>query len=180
MSKKSKKKLSRKKMLTIAIVAGILALAILVGVLVRFIQQKTTDSNTGQDTFVPGQNLPKAATDSQALAGQGKFDEANKKVDEALAGNPQDAEKYELYIQQGINYQNQKDYPKALESYKKAEAVKQDYKVTVLIGDVAMAQGNKPLALEYYKKALGLLATDNPLYNSEKRRLEDKIKAAGG
>ncbi len=177
-SKKHKKPIPHKKILAITIIVGVLVLAVLVGVLARFLQQKT--DNQRDEIFVPGQGLPRAVNDSQSLSLQGKNDEANKKLEDALQKNPQDAAKYELYIQQGINYQNQKDYSKALDSYRKAEAIKQDDKITLLIAEVAMLLNDKPLALEYYRKTVTLLPTDNPLYESEKQRIEAKIKVAGG
>jgi tetratricopeptide (TPR) repeat protein len=145
-------------------------------------QKKAQDTNSGEDLFTitGGTPLPKSVTEAQELAAEGKTDEANKKIGEALAQNPADEAKYELYVQQGVNYQNEGKNAEALAEYRKAEAVRLDFRLARLIGDVAVILDNKALAIEYYKKAIPLIDPDNPIKDAEKQTLEEKIKALGG
>jgi tetratricopeptide (TPR) repeat protein len=189
MAKKSKKKsrfkLSRKTVVTTIIIVVVLLVAAGAGILIQTLQrQQSTDQGVEGDandfTIGGGPSLPKADIDSQNLAVSGKTDEANKKIDEALQKNPDNDTKYELYIQLGLNQQNAGNFSGAMEQYRKAEAIKQDFKIVKLIAQTAEAMGDKVLALEYYRKAIPLIDPENALKDAEKRRLEQKIAELGG
>lgn len=183
MSKKAKKFANKKTIIRISLIVGVIVLAAGIGVAVQLLQKSTNNNDsTGEDLFTitGGTPLPKAVTDSQDLAASGNSEEANKKLNEALAQNPGDEAKYELYLQQGVNYQNEGKNNEALAEYRKAEAIKLDFRLAKLIGDVAAILGDKALAVDYYKKAIPLIDPDNPIKDDEKRRLEEKIKELGG
>lgn len=187
MSKKSKKKLKiNKRSIVITILVVVLLVAAAgVGVLVQFLQRQTTQNQQGIEgdandfTISGGPPLPKAVLDSQNLAVQGKTEEANKKINEALQKSPNDETKYELYVQLGINEQNAGKYDAALAEYRKAEAIKQDFKIVKLIASVAEVMGNKTLAIEYYQKAIPLIDPENARKDAEKRLLEAKLRELG-
>lgn len=172
---------SRKSIITTVIVIAVLAAALGAGVLAQFLQRQNQQTTQPDEfTLTGGPPLPSAVRDSQNLAASGKVEEANAKIDEALAANPDATTTYELYIQRGINYQNEGKYPEALEQYRKAEAVKQDFKVVRAIGDLAKQMGDKALAIEYYRKAIELISPDHAMRDAEIERLQNKIKELGG
>jgi|SRR6185503_8729623 len=125
--------------------------------------------------------LPEAADEAQKLAIAGKVDESNKKLQEALVQqNVPDEEKKQLYVQQGVNYGNSGDHAKALQAYLQAEKAMSDYTTSHLIAESYEALGDKPKAIEYFKKALTQLDPNAISYNTEKQYCEGKIKDLGG
>lgn len=125
--------------------------------------------------------LPQAATDAQELASSGDVAGSNKKISDALSKTGvSDGEKFDLYIQQGVNFGEQGQHQQALDSFKKAEAIKQNFMISHLIAEQAEALGDKQMAITYYKKTISQLDTKSPVYSSDKKTYEDKIKELGG
>lgn len=178
MPKKPKpKKFSRKKILSIVLVIGVLVLAAGVGFLVRWLQIQGDNQKKEDENISIVDDKPRSVSEAQNLGVQGKYDEARKKIDESLSDPSKGSdEKYELHVQQGLNYQNQDKHAEALAAYREAEAIKVNFKVVRLIAEAAELAGNKPLAIEYYKKAIPLIDPENPIKDSEKRRIEEKIR----
>lgn len=182
MTKKLKFKLNleSKKLRSTVIVVGALVLAFGVGAAVWLVQKNVADKNKANPTAANGgSTLPKTVVESQKLASQGKTADAQKKLDDAIKVTSDANAKYELYIQQGVNYLNQKDYVKAMESLRKAEVIKADFRITVLIGDTAKLQGDKQLAKTYYTKAIPLIDASDPRADAEKQLLQSKIQSLG-
>lgn len=184
MSKKAKKHAANKKtIIRIALIVGVILIAVGIGVAVQLIQKNTsTQNNPDADPFTiaGGPPLPKVVNEAQDLAVDGNINESNKKIDEALNNNPNESTKLELYVQQGLNEMNQGKFAEAIIQLRKAEAIKSEFKVVNLIAQAAEASGDKVLAIEYYKKAIPLINPESPIKDDEKRRIEDKIKALGG
>ncbi|HET9412276.1 MAG TPA: hypothetical protein VFO38_05575 [Candidatus Saccharimonadales bacterium] len=172
----ARKKVSKK---TILITVGIivaLALTVGAGMLVWWLQHKDTVQQ------IPGSEAPPTnVSEAQKLSFTGDIDGSNKKLNEALANpNTPEQEKYDLYVQLGVNWSNQKQYQKALTEFEKAEAIKQGFTVSHLMGEQYEALGNKQKAIEYYKKAISQLDPTTIGYNSNKRVYEAKVKELGG
>jgi tetratricopeptide (TPR) repeat protein len=181
MTKKLKLILGSKKLRNIIIVGAVLILSFGAGVTVWFVQKKIADANK---SAIPtpangGSTLPKTVVQSQKLASQGKADDAQKKLDDALKNTSDSKIKYELYIQQGVNALNKKDYAKAVAAFHQAEAIKADARITVLLGDTVLLQGDKQLAKTYYNKAIPLIDTNDPRADAEKQLLQNKIQNLG-
>lgn len=174
-----KKKLAKKKILIIVGVVTAVLLAGGAGYLVWWLQHKD-DAKTNYPASVDA-GQPTNVSEAQKLAMTGDVAGSEKKLQEALdnPSTPTD-EKYELYVQQGVNLSNQKRYQQALDKFKEAEAIKQTFTVSHLIGEQAEALGNKALAIEYYKKALTQLDPNAIGYRSDKRVYEAKVKELGG
>lgn len=170
-----------KRVLTIAGIIGVLVLAAGLGVVASFFQQKNLKA---PEATVVGQledKLPANIKEAQELAVSGKTQEANKKIAEGLADpNLGTQEKYDLLVQQGVTYEIEGKYQLAVNSYLKAEEVKPGFKISKLIADEALLANNKAVALTYYKKGLSQLDKNYPLYESEKKQFEQKIKELGG
>ncbi|HKX23635.1 MAG TPA: hypothetical protein VJM46_00200 [Candidatus Saccharimonadales bacterium] len=181
----------KKKIITIAGVVLLILVAAGAGVFLRWQQnQSPTDKNGNSDgnsqtsngeTDGLAQNpLPDSVKDAQDLASTGNVEESNKQLGVSIANTTNNDEKYELYLQQAINNENSQKWDDAIASYKSAEAIKKTSTVYIGLGRAYEGKGDKSAALSAYKTALPLLDTTDPMYNFDKKQLEDKIKALGG
>jgi tetratricopeptide (TPR) repeat protein len=94
----------------------------------------------------------------------GEFDKAHETINKAFDNhNLSDEDKYNLYMQQGSVYESQQNYESAMESYRKAEAIREDVGVVYAIANVAQLMGNKELAAEYFRKAIPLIPENDPM-----------------
>lgn len=164
---------------TIAIVGGILVIAGSAGVGARLLQNKANEDK-GNDGQVVGQPLPGDAEEIQNLRVSGQADEASKKIDEALNdSSTSDEERYILFIQRGNLALDKNDVNAAIDAYLDAYEVKVTFESTELLADTYAQAGNKPKAIEYYKKALQLVPA-SPVQGEEKNSIEKKIAELGG
>lgn len=135
----------------------------------------------GNFIMTPEKPMPSAVDEAQSLAIVGKTDEANKKLDEALAdGNLSGEVRSQILVQQGVSYGNKGDNAKALERYLEAEKALSTFTTSHLIGEAYEALGDKQKAIDYFKKGIGQLNPSAISYNMDKTYYEDKIKQLGG
>jgi tetratricopeptide (TPR) repeat protein len=154
-----------------------------VGMLVWWLQNKDTLPTNGPGTISQTAEKPlnTAADEAQDLAVGGNVAASNKKLEEALAQpNIPTEDKQQLLVQQGVNYGNSGDYAKALQIYLEAEKSKSDFTTSHLIGEAYEALGDKPKAIEYFKKSISQLNPNAISYNSDKQYYEGKVKELGG
>jgi tetratricopeptide (TPR) repeat protein len=137
------------------------------------------DSHSGQTGTI---KLPSSVSKAQDLSASGDTSGAQKQISDALnKSGVSDSDKYALYYQQGTIYVNQGDYAKAIDSYKKAEALQSTQSLSESIGDAYAASGDAGQAITYYKKAISQISTDgNPVAGDDKTSLEQKIRNLGG
>ncbi len=147
------------------------------GVLMQWLQHKAP-SNPAAATATD--TLPDAVQKARDLAAAKNFSESNKQLSAGIAATSNNDEKFELYLQQGVNAENQKKYDDALTSYKNAEAIKQTWPLYVSLGRTSEEKGDKAAALSYYKKALPLIPSDDPLITADTNELKAKITELGG
>jgi len=168
---------NRKKQLrpVIAVVLVVAVVATAGGVEVRWLQQSKQKAAMIQHT------ISKDASRAQDLTLSGEYEEAHKALKAALSNpNLSADEKYDLLFQQGTTYENQQNYGAALTSYKQAESVRLTMVLAEAIARVAEANGDKQMAIAYYKKAIPLIPTDDPTGASIKRYYQDSIIRLGG
>ncbi len=183
----------KKQIITIVVVVLLLALAAGAGVLLQWLQHRSTNgskgtvttsgipgSNDGSQNALTQNNLPQSVKDAQGTAAQSDYDQSNKQIAASLATSRSNDEKFELYIQQAVNYENQQKWDDALNSYKQAESLKQTSGLYESMGRVAEAKGDKTAALGYYKKAVPLVPTADPLHDFYVNQLQSKITGLGG
>jgi len=163
-------------------VVVVIAAAVGFGILVRMLQQSTGNgAGSTDDGGYNAAKLPSLITEVQDLQSAGKTDEAQKKIDEGLNNSQIDnSTKYMLYIQKGNVLVNNGDVQGGIAQYLKAYEVSQTYEVARLLGDTYRDAGDKPKAIEFYKKALALISTDNPLGEDDRDSLNKAIVALGG
>lgn len=182
----------KKKIITIVGVVLLILAAAGAGVFLRWQQNQNPgnnqNGNDGGNTSVGNpetdglaQNpLPDSVKEAQDLASTGNIEESNKQLGVSIANATNNDEKYELYLQQGVNYENTQKWDDALTAYKNAEAIKKTATVYISLGRTSEGKGDKSAAANYYKQAIPLMDNQDPMYEADKRRLEDKIKALGG
>ncbi len=150
--------------------AGIVVFAAGAGMGLRWWQNKPETSGGPKP-------LPAAIEESQNQALDGNYENAHKTIDTALSGdNLSDQQKYELYVQQGATYSNEGKYKEAIESYKKAAAIKETQNVYTLMAEDSAELGDKQAAINYYKKAIENIAESNPIGQANKKTYELRIQ----
>jgi tetratricopeptide (TPR) repeat protein len=189
MSKKPKFSLrgKKKQIIVAAVVVLLLALAAGAGVLIQWLQHKGTngsgDKGTNQNVGANGlpiDSLPQSVQDAQNSAVTGNYDQSNKDIATNLATTSNNDEKFDLYFQQGINFENQQKWDDALNSYKQAEVIKKTWQLYQAMGRSAESKGDKTTAVSYYKKALPLVPETDPLHDFNVNQLQAKITELGG
>ena len=103
----------------------------------------------------------------QLFMTSGKNREAKKLLSDYLKQDlPLDI-KYEAISAMAANYEALKDQKNALSWYLKAEALRPEGSpsVAVAIAQIAQAQGDKRMAIEYYKKAIERIQQDTDAFN---------------
>lgn len=183
MGKKFKFKINKK----LAAWIGVLLLLIGAtgaGMLVWWLQNKGGGNQTpnGAAAFDPvKEKLPAAVDKAQSTALSGNVNQSNQELQTALAQpSVNNDDKYQLYLQLGVNYSNQNDHQKALDALKQADAAKSTYTTSHLIAEQYEALGDKQSAIAYYKKTITQLDTKSPGYASDKQDYENRITALGG
>src|SRR5687767_3702887 len=131
MSKKSRRQELHKKILKIGAGIAILIAAVGVGAVVFWLQNQNRQTGTpqtdGSANPITGleDRTPPVIKEAQDLATRGNIDESNRKLDEALKTAGSSSDKYNIYMQQGTNFANQKNYQKALETLRLANSQQQ-------------------------------------------------------
>lgn len=168
-------KLSKKFVVTtiVVLVVGLAALG--AGIGLRWWQDGTKLSQTDP------KDLPETIETAQNLASSGDFEGAHKKIEEDLGRSGlSNQQQYELYFQQGNTYFNESKYNEALDSFKKAAAVKETQSIYETMANTSEILSNKEAAIEYYKKAIQLILPDNRVGAADKQSYEMKIRELGG
>lgn len=171
----SKHKL-RRALIGVGVVVLVAVLAAVVGAGVRWFQQQRDYDNRAKP-----EAITQEATTAQNQALGGNFDQAHETINKALDNpNLSTQAKYDLYMQQGVTYEGQKNYDAAMESYRKAESLKETTEVTSAIASLAESRGDKQTAITYYKKAIPLIPEDDAMKDSLKKYFEDKVTELEG
>jgi len=179
----------KKQIITAVVVVLVLALAVGAGVLLQWLQHKggsgnkgaTTDTTQLDSSGTQVQNtLPDSVKSAQNAAAMGDYSQSNKDIANSIATSKDNDEKFELYIQQGVNDENEGKYADAVAAYKSAEALKQTWAIYENLGRATAATGDKTAAIAYYKKALSMVPDNDPLKDLEKNQLQENITNLGG
>jgi tetratricopeptide (TPR) repeat protein len=166
----------KKRVLVIVGVVAILALAGGAGAFVRSLQTKDNKQAANDPRTTTKSGISHEVDELQNLRASGDAEAAAQKIDEGLnKPSSSDKERYYLYIQQGNILADKQDYPGAIASYEKAEAITMTYEIESLLGDTYKSAGNKAKAIEYYKKAIPLVPP-TPIQDDERDSLEKMIK----
>ncbi len=184
-------KWKKKQIITTGVVVLLFVLAIGAGILVQWLQHKDANGNKGatSDTSSLGadpsgaqaqNSLPDSVKSAQNAAASGNYAQSNKDIVSNIASSSSNDEKFELYLQQGVNDENEGKYGDAVAAYKSAEALKQTWALYENLGRASAANGDKANAITYYKKALSMVPSSDPLSELEKNQLQENITNLGG
>ncbi|HXH26743.1 MAG TPA: tetratricopeptide repeat protein [Candidatus Acidoferrum sp.] len=187
--KKSKVKfsLSKKKTASIIATAVVLLLACGAGVLVSWLQHNAGKGNTAQNNNGSGGNVSGLPTtpvltsvaEAQKFEDQGNYDAAQRSISQSLTSASSSNEKYQLYLEQGVTYENQQQYDNAIAAYNNAKLIEETPAVYEAIARVAGILGNKQLEIDSLNKAIAVMDMTKSRSAGDKQQLEDQIRGLG-
>src|SRR4051812_2457959 len=112
----------QKRRMTLWIVAGIVLVALSVGGGGGLLFTRGPPGGEAQQATAA--ELPASAVKAQDLAASGDYAAAHKQITDTLnKPDLSNSDKYALYYQQGITYQNENKPQQAIDSFKQAEAI---------------------------------------------------------
>ncbi len=163
-----------KKPLRYAVFAAIAVLVIGVSAAAAIffnLQNEAAKKQAEQQTPAAAQVDPaeKKANDASKLAYEGDLQAGINALDAAINSSNDAHEKSVLYSQKGILLLNNKRFDDALAAAKQAFDLEQTVDSAAFVGQIARTKGDKPVALDYYKKALALVdAGGDPVGQADK------------
>ncbi|MCE7936462.1 hypothetical protein DYH10_01550 [Candidatus Saccharibacteria bacterium CPR2] len=172
-SRKNKSK-ANPKQTVYKLIFSVLLVAILITVFLVILNSQKPQPSHVTDAYIYEENF----RDARSLSISGKYSEAEEKISYMLSKENDANRKKELLSLLGANQANNKEYDKAIESYRQVEQleVTPSYATLSSIAKTAELSGNKDLAIQYYGKVIDQLDTNSSMYLEEKAYYEDKIK----
>lgn len=117
---------------------------------------------------ISSQEHERVMQQAQTLAYQLKYTEIETVLSKHLQEKLTDDMRYDTLTRLVVNYQNQKQNDKALETFQTANTIKPNqlsFDMAIVVVSIATQQNNSQLALEYYKKALEIARHDTDIGN---------------
>jgi tetratricopeptide (TPR) repeat protein len=148
-------------------------------------QQNKSSSNDGSkqggESSIPAEKpAEKTADSADKSAFEGDVQGGVKQLDEAIKNTSDSEEQYIYYSRKATLLLNHNILPDALEAAKKAYELRNSSDSAALVGQVAQAQGNTALAIEYYKKAIEHLDTSDPFADEDRAYYQGLVTQLGG
>ncbi len=146
----------------------------------------TTNSET-QSTLntLPGVEVSpqteKKADEAAKIAYEGNVEEGVKALDESISSATDSYDKFVFYSQKATVLFNSGDKDNAIIAAKSAYEIEKNASSAALVGQIAKSMNDTVVALDYYKKALGLVDSNSPfatLDREEYQRLITEIEGA--
>lgn len=171
----NKEKRSKAKFRKLVVIIGIMLVVILMvgaGVGLRLWQQQSQ-----QSTQAPPNALPEQVMNLENLRDSGDKAAFESELNKALADQSLSSEtRYLLYVEQGHNAMQNKEWQAALDAYGKAQTLQDTMDIHRLLGDTYYRAGDTANAVDQYKKAISLIPQGNPRRDDIKAEYEIKIK----
>jgi len=118
--------------------------------------------------------------DAQALARNGKNDEAVSLYDDAIKSSDDAYSKSTLTLNKATIYFNNGDYEKALSVAKEALSIQETDNVDQFIAQIYTKKGDNQNAIVYYKKAVALVDKSQPMAEANIKYYNLMITNLGG
>jgi tetratricopeptide (TPR) repeat protein len=134
----------------------------------------------GGSSFPEKSPAEKTADNADKVAYEGNVDGGVKQLDDAIANTSDSKELYIFYSRKATLLFNNHRLPEALEAAKKAYEARNSSDSAALVGQIAQAQEDKALAVEYYKKAIEHLDKTDPFADEDKTYYQGIITELGG
>ncbi len=113
------------------------------------------------------------------FSGDGKG--AIAQLEQQLSHAKTNEDKVNIYLAIGVAYENEHDSKSALAAYQKAGAISASYGTNDSIARAAAETGDKPMAIDYYKRNLALINEGKAKESSgDAPTIEQAIKDLGG
>ena len=173
---KGRTKISRKTIISIIIVVAVILIAFGAGILLYWLNRGGGPNDDSGLIGLPDRSGSKEAIQAQDLAAQGKYDQAQQVLSDALKNTSDNTEKYNLYLEQGVNFESQRKYDEAIAAYQQAAAAQATSGVYEAIARAATSKGDKQLAIQSYQKAIEQLNLTDERQKSMKADYENQIK----
>lgn len=179
MSKKFK--LSKEQIVTVIGVTLLVVFAVVIGVVAQLLIRQGSPAEDSALSGTVAEPLPAPVTEAQDLRSEGKIEESEQRISEALQNSSTNSDtRYWLYIQQGHGFFDQQNWQAAIEAYINAEAIKNTMETAELLAEAYIAAGDAPKAIEKLKSAITLIPADNPFKGTLKESFELRIRELGG
>lgn len=175
---KGRLKISRKLVISIIIVVAVVVIALAAGILLYWLNKGGNSGPSDGSGLIglPDRTGSKEAIQAQDLAAQGKYDQARQVISDALKNTADTTEKYNLYLEEGVNYESQQNYDDAIAAYQQAANLQATSAAYEAIARAAAAKGDKQLAIANYQKAIAQLDLSQERQKSMKTDYENQIK----
>lgn len=177
MTKKSHAK-KKKRALHRSIVAIVLLVIVIVGAAGWFLF--TRKAETPKQTISREEELANITADADQKAAQQGVDKGAAEFDSAIEATNDAKEKSQFMASKATLYFNDGKLDQALVYALEADKLHGSSAVSALVAQIYEAQNNKPKAVEYYKKASGLIDPQQPMAENDREYYQAKIKELGG
>ena len=145
----------------------------------RQTEQSATDTTVNQSPV--DKPAEKKAAVAEKLANTGDVEAETKMLDEAIKGTQDSHEKFVYYSRKATILLNDNKLGGAQVAAKQAFDIEQGSASAALVGQIAQQNGDTETALDYYKKAVQLIDTSDPMadedeefYNAQIAELEQR------
>ncbi len=140
-----------------------LLVALLIASAISYFSQKSTIKQSALDSFI---------NQVMVLEKQQKYKVADSQIQTYLHDNDKKLTndgKSQVLFALGANYVLLKDFPKAVDAFKKSAQLQGtlNFSTAHAIADAAISAGQKDVAIEYYQKAIDIAKTDADPYDNQ-------------
>jgi len=167
------------------IVVVVIGLSIAAAVIISLQQNKSSSndnngSKPGGSTELKKKPAEKTADAADKKAFEGDVQGGVKQLDDAIANTSDNEDLYIFYSRKATLLLNNNMLADALVAAKKAYEARNSSDSAALVGQIASQQGNKTLAIEYYKKAIEHIDKTDPFADEDKAYYQTTITELGG
>jgi tetratricopeptide (TPR) repeat protein len=168
--------------IVVIIIGASIAAAIIISQQQNKSSSGDTSNGTNQSGVTPVQKKPseKTAEAAEKKAFEGDVQGGVKQLDDAIENTSNKEDLYVFYSRKATLLLNNNMLPEALDAATKAYQARTSSDSAALVGQIASQQGNKTLAIEYYKKAIEHIDKEDPFSDEDKTYYQDTIKELGG
>jgi tetratricopeptide (TPR) repeat protein len=138
------------------------------------LSQRDNTATTNQPTGGTVTGLPprsaaeNKANEADKAAFSGDVAGGVKQLDEAIQNTSNSEDQYIYYSRKATLLFNNDDLAGAMIAAKQAYEIKKSSDSAAFVGQIAQKQGDKPMAIDYYNKAIGLINQDDPYAKDDK------------
>lgn len=135
---------------------------------------------TSEKSYRVSTEIAKTNSDAEALADNGKIDEAAVVYDNEAKNTDDAYKKSILTAHKALLYFNYKQYDEALTIAKEAESIDVNITTVSILGNIYEAKGDKQKAIEYFKKTISYIDETQGSAEEEIETYQSRITALGG